>query len=118
MLNTEKKQKKAAEQAKQLIIRAKLAELFTEEHHLEESASMVKELVNASVMHMILDAETAPSPESLKFLVDLQSLLTSLVLMKGDQVMKLSCFNSTELVKRFIENTKEMNRADATRTNS
>jgi CO dehydrogenase/acetyl-CoA synthase gamma subunit (corrinoid Fe-S protein) len=117
MQNTEK-QKKAAEQAKQLIIRAKLAELFTEEHQLEESASMVKELVNASVMHMILDSETAPSPESLKFLVDLQSLLTSLVLMKGDQVMKLSCFNSTELVKRFIENTKEMNRADATRTNS
>jgi CO dehydrogenase/acetyl-CoA synthase gamma subunit (corrinoid Fe-S protein) len=117
MQNTEK-QKKAAEEAKQLIIRAKLAELFTQENDLEESTSKIKGLVNASIMHMILEPETAPSPEQLKFLVDLQSLLTSLVLMKGDQVMKLSCFNSTDLVNRFVTNLTEMNKADKTIENS
>ena len=117
MQKTEK-QKKAAEEAKQLIIRAKLAELFTQENDLEESTSKIKGLVNASIMHMILEPETAPSPEELKFLVDLQSLLTSLVLMKGDRVMKLSSFNSVDLLNRYVTNLTELNKADKTALNS
>jgi CO dehydrogenase/acetyl-CoA synthase gamma subunit (corrinoid Fe-S protein) len=117
MRNTEE-QKKAAEEAKQLIIRAKLSELFTEQYDLEESASNVKQLVKSSIMHMVLEPETAPDPECLKFLFDLQSILTSLVLMKGDQVMKLSCFNSSELVNRFVTNLSEMNKSDKTIENS